>query len=66
VSLSYEEANEIVLRGQAPELNAVLTFAGQLEKSVAFKKFNIKVRFATKKKIEGIELLDFEIVCTKK
>lgn len=65
-NLIYEENNQCVLRGQAPELNAVFSLVAKLEKSSVFKRFNIKVRFATKKKTQAGEVVDFEIVCAKR
>lgn len=66
VNLSYEEDNQVVLRGQTAQLNAVFDFVSQLEKSNVFKNFNIKVRYATSKKTQAGEMVDFEIVCLKK
>ena len=64
-SLSYEEG-QITLRGQTPELNSVFSFVGELEKAGSFRKYNIKVRFATKKKVQAGEIVDFEILCANK
>jgi Tfp pilus assembly protein PilN len=63
---SYEEAGQIVLRGQTLELNSVFAFVSQLENSPALKEFNIKVRYATKKKTRTGEIIDFEIACLLK
>lgn len=65
VNFSYEEDGQIILRGQTPELNQVFSFVAKLEKSPVFKNFNIKVRYATKKKTGSGEIVDFEIVCAK-
>jgi Tfp pilus assembly protein PilN len=65
-NLSYDEDKEIILRGTTPELNYVFKFASQLENSAIFSKFNIKVRYATKKKTQAGEIVDYEIVCLKK
>lgn len=62
----YEEDKEVTLRGQAQELDAIFIFVGQLEKSVIFKNFNIKVKYATKRKTAAGEIVDFEITCLKK
>jgi len=62
----YEEDNQVALRGQTAELNSVFEFVSQLEKAAAFKNFNIKVRYATKKQTQSGEIIDFEIVCLKK
>lgn len=66
INLSYEEDNQVILRGQTPELNSVFVFVSQLGKSPIFRNFNIKVRYATKKKTQAGEVVDFEIVCLKK
>lgn len=65
VNLTYEEANQIILRGQTQELNFVFEFVSQIEKSAVFKNFNVKVSYATKKKTQVGEILDFEIVCSR-
>lgn len=64
-NLSYEEDNQTVIHGQAPELDSVFGFVAQLEKSAVFKAFSIKVRYATKKKIQASEVVDFEIACVR-
>lgn len=66
VSFSYEEDNKFILDGQTPQLNSVFIFLAQLEKSRIFKNFNIKVRYATAKKTQQGEVVDFEIVGSKK
>jgi hypothetical protein len=66
VSLSYDENGEIIMRGQAKELNFIFEFVSRLESSEIFKKFNIKVRYATKKKSLAGEIVDFEIACARK
>lgn len=66
VSLSYEADNQVILRGQTQELNAVFSLVAKLEKSPPFSGFNIKVRYATQKKTQRGEIVDFEVVCAKK
>jgi len=66
ISFSCEEDNQIILHGQTSELNSVFVFTSQLEKSTAFKNFNIKVRYATKKGTPSGEMVDFEILCIRK
>jgi len=66
VSLSYEENKQVLLRGQSPELNSLFAFVQQLEKSGVFESFNIKVRYATKKRTSSGDLVDFEIECLRK
>ncbi len=66
-SFNYdEEEGQVVLRGQTPELNSVFTLVARLEKAAAFRNLNIRVRYATKKKLQSGEVVDFEIVCSKR
>lgn len=65
-NLSYEEGAQVVLRGQAPELNSVFDLVGRLERSPVFRRFNIKVRYATQKTASTAPLVDFEVICAKK
>ncbi|MFH1338992.1 MAG: pilus assembly protein PilM [Candidatus Omnitrophota bacterium] len=60
-ALIYEENNQIVLRGQTRDLSAVFNAVSTFEKSGLFS--NVKVRYATRKKIQIQEVIDFEIVC---
>lgn len=62
----YEENSRLSLRGQIPELDSVFTFVSQLEKSRVFKNFDVKVKYATQKKAQASETVDFEIICSKK
>lgn len=64
-NLTYEENRLVVLRGTAADLNSVFAVVAALEKSPAFSKFNIKIRFATRKKAQNAELVDFEIGCSR-
>lgn len=64
-NLLYDAGSEVVIRGTAQELNAVFDYVKLLQKSSAFKNFNIKVRYATKKVVNAGELVDFEIACIK-
>ncbi len=66
INLTYEQDKHLILRGQTLELSRVFEFVSQLEKSAVFKNFNIKVRYATKKRIQAGEVIDFEIVCVKR
>lgn len=66
VNLNYEEDNQVTLKGQTIELNSVFSLVSQLEKSAVFRNFTVKVRYATKRKTQAGEIVDFEIVCTKK
>lgn len=65
-SLGYEDAKVVTLRGQAEALDAVFNLVSQLESSAAFKNFNIKVRYATKRRTSAGETIDFEVACTKR
>mgnify|MGYP001557994757 CR=1 FL=1 len=65
-NFSYDEGGQIVLRGQAQQMNKVFEFVTQLEKSAVFKGFEIKVRYASNKKSTAGELIDFEIGGTRK
>lgn len=65
-NLNYEEDSKVILRGQAAEFNSVLAFVSNLEKSERFKKFNIKMKYATQKKTQAGEAVSFEINCIKK
>jgi len=65
-SFAYEDDKQISLRGQSPELNYVLELVSTLEKSKVFGNFTSKLRYATKKKTQTGEIIDFEIVCLKK
>jgi len=65
-SFIYEDENQIALRGHTPELNYVLELVSTLEKSKAFGNFTSKLRYATKKKTQTGDIIDFEIICLKK
>lgn len=65
-SLSYEEAKQVVIRGQTQELGLIFNFVANLEGSPAFKGYSVKVRYATKKRTQAGEIVDFEILCSKK
>lgn len=66
VSLIYEEDEQVVLRGQTQELNSVSAFVSQLERVRVFKNFSIKLRYATQKKTQVGEIVDFEIACSRR
>jgi Tfp pilus assembly protein PilN len=65
-SLTYEENGSITVRGQTTEMEGVLAFVDQLEKSKVFKAFNIKPKYASKRKSSAGEVIDFEIGCLRK
>lgn len=66
VNFTYEQDSQLILHGEAPELNSVFEFVSGLEGSSTFNKFNIKVRYASKKKRQKGEIVDFEIICLRK
>jgi hypothetical protein len=66
VSINFEENGQIILRGQAQDLNSAFNLVPELEKSPVFAKFSVKVRYATKKITEGGEIIDFEVICRKR
>lgn len=65
-SFSYDESKQVNLRGQANELNSVFLFVSEIEKSPLYKDYNIKIRYATKKKTTSGEIVDFEIGISRK
>ena len=65
INLSYENARLVLLHGSASDLNSVFSLVSALEKSPVFTRFNIKIRFATRKKTQTGEIIDFEIGCTR-
>ncbi len=62
----YEAGRELTLRGQAQQLNSVLSLVSQLEGSSVFRKFSFKVRYATKKNTSAGESISFEIMASRK
>ncbi|MFA6349341.1 MAG: pilus assembly protein PilM [Candidatus Omnitrophota bacterium] len=66
VSINFEENGQIILRGQAQDLNSAFNLVPELEKSPVFAKFSVKVRYATKKITERGEIIDFEVICRKR
>ncbi len=65
-NFSYEGNNQVILHGEAPELEAVFVFVSQLEKSPEFKDFDIRVKYASQKRAQSNEVIDFEIICSKR
>ncbi|MEI8350436.1 MAG: pilus assembly protein PilM [Candidatus Omnitrophota bacterium] len=66
MSFGYDEEGKLSVRGQSQQLEPVFTLVAALEKAPTFGQFAIKVNYATKRKTQAGELLDFEIVGTKK
>lgn len=65
-SFNFEEGNGISVRGQAQELNSVFEFLSSMERSPAFKRFGLKVKYAAHKKTQSGETVDFEIFGLKR
>jgi len=64
-NLACEEESKITLRGYAPELNSVLAFVSKLESSAVLRDFDVKIKYATKRKTSKGEFIDFEISGSK-
>ena len=62
----YEDEGNVLLRGQSSGLNLVFGFASKLAEDKFFRDFKPKVRYATKKKNQAGEYVDFEIACSRK
>jgi Tfp pilus assembly PilM family ATPase len=65
-NFSYDEGGQIILRGQAPQMNNVFDFVNRIEKSSEFRGFEFKVRYASNKKLSSGNLIDFEIGGSRK
>ena len=65
-NLTFTQGQEVTLRGEAAQLNSIFSLVSRLENSSVFKKFHIKVRYATQKKTSSGERIDFEIVASEK
>lgn len=66
VNIAYESNKQCMLHGQTKEIGSLLGLTSKMHESQTFKKFNTKIRFATKKKVPSGDVVDFEIVCTKR
>ena len=60
-SFSFDENNQVVIKGQAQDLSDVFKFVTTLEKSDYFQ--GVSVKSATKRKTPSAEVADFEIIC---
>jgi Tfp pilus assembly PilM family ATPase len=60
-SLSIQKDKLLILKGQANDLGNVFNLAQVLGKSVYFE--NVRVRYATKRRIRDIDITDFQIDC---
>jgi hypothetical protein len=65
-NFSYEDGSSVILRGHAQKLNQAFIFVSEIEKAKSFKSFSPKIRYATQKKTQSGESVDFEIICLKK
>jgi len=62
-SFNFQDKGELVLRGQAKALSFVLMLVSELEKSSVFQDAQIKLKYATQRRISSGEAVDFEIAC---
>jgi len=60
-SVDIERKKQLTIKGRAPVMSDVFKFVGVLENSHYFK--NVKNNYATQKKEDNNEFVDFEIVC---
>jgi len=60
-TLAYDKGNTLVLKGLAKEMSDVFDLIPKLEKSVYLE--NVISKYATKRKIEREELIDFQLQC---
>ncbi|MBI5873945.1 MAG: PilN domain-containing protein [Candidatus Omnitrophica bacterium] len=65
LNFSYEEARQVILRGQSQEINAVSELVRRLGSSETLKKFSVKLEYATKRRTPSGEVIDFEVTCLK-
>jgi len=59
--LNYDGKNNLFYRGNSKDTQAIFSFVKKLERSQYFNK--VEVKHATKKKVKGEELTDFNIKC---
>ncbi len=57
--MDYEGGKSLALRGTAGQMSQVFGYAKALEKSEFFE--NVKIRYATKRVMDGKDIVDFEI-----
>jgi Tfp pilus assembly PilM family ATPase len=63
-NLSIQRPDSLILKGEASSLSSVFNFSARLEKNNYFNK--VRVRYALKRRIKGVEFVDFQIDCTLK
>jgi len=61
ITLNFDGKNRLTVRGVSDSMSEVFRLVSALEDSNYFK--NVKTKYATKSKVEGRELTDFEITC---
>ncbi|MGE5280585.1 MAG: pilus assembly protein PilM [Deltaproteobacteria bacterium] len=59
VNINLRETGTFSVKGEAASMAVVFAYVGDLEKSDMFKE--VKTRYTSKKKVEGQELVDFEL-----
>lgn len=60
-SLGYNNGKEIILAGTSDTMSSIFEFVNTIENLEYFEK--VKTNYVTKKKKEGKEVVDFELVC---
>ncbi|MCU0666000.1 MAG: hypothetical protein MUF05_02785 [Candidatus Omnitrophica bacterium] len=63
LSFDYEAEKQILMRAQTDSLENVFSFMSKLQNASGFKKIPAKLRYVTKKKSKGTEIVEFEIIC---
>jgi len=57
--ISINEEGVLIVRGEAPELQKILDFVVEIEKSAYFK--NARMNYSSRRKLRDKQVLDFEI-----
>lgn len=60
-SLNYNVNKTLILKGQAQDLLEVFNLVGDMEDSPIF--MNVQTKRSTRRKIQGKEIVDFELIC---
>ncbi len=61
MSISFDGENRLTLRGTSSSMSEIFKFINSLEDSRYFQ--NVNTKYATKHKVKGKELTDFEVIC---
>jgi Tfp pilus assembly protein PilN len=61
LNLSFEKGQKLIVKGRAQEMSDVFKFITTLEGSPSFK--DIQTRYTTRKKVQGKDVNEFELVC---